>query len=263
MKKSIPEGSELDGYDALRPEDQAKIVQAWQEGHVADEDIPETARKPAGEDGKDGDEEEKPKKAKRAPAKKKAAAVSDGEAEERPKRKAKTVAAKVRSLLFKWLHTFLYILIMVYIYRRLMMRTRMTKRRRRRKSPRRRRGLHPRRKLNPKKRRHPRNVHQRRKKKLVFFGLRRFCNIFLIFFLLLSRSLTRSLGKISLKSSMMCLSAQMKRMNLRKRRNLRRRLLPRNQLLRKKPKLNPKPKLNLKRNPRLNRRQVALFLILY
>jgi hypothetical protein len=89
IKKSFSEGSEVDGYDDLTPEDQAKIVKAWQDGHVADEDIPPTARKPADEDG-----EEKPKKAKRAPAKKKAAAVSDGEAEERPKSKRKAAVKK-------------------------------------------------------------------------------------------------------------------------------------------------------------------------
>ena len=67
MKKSLGEGSELDGYDQLKPEDQARVIKAWQDGHVADEDIPDSARKAADEDG-----EEKPKKAKRAPAKKKA-----------------------------------------------------------------------------------------------------------------------------------------------------------------------------------------------
>ena len=107
VKKSITEASELDGYEALQPEDQAKIVKAWQEGHVDDEDIPETARKPAGDE--DGSEEKPKKAAKRAPAKKKAAAAagSEGEAEERPKRKAKTAAAaKVRSLLFKMVIAF-------------------------------------------------------------------------------------------------------------------------------------------------------------
>ena len=90
MKNSFGEGSELDGYEDLRPEDQAKVIKAWQDGHVAEEDIPESARKPA-----DEEDAEKPKK-KRAPAKKKAA-ESDGEAVERPKRKAGV--AKVRSLL--------------------------------------------------------------------------------------------------------------------------------------------------------------------
>ena len=91
MKKSIGEGSELCGYDEIRPEDQAKVIKAWQDGHVADEDIPETARKPVDEAG-----EEKPKKAKRAPSKMKAI-ETDGDDEDRPKRK--TAAAKVRSLL--------------------------------------------------------------------------------------------------------------------------------------------------------------------
>jgi hypothetical protein len=87
MKKSVTDGSELDGYELLRPEDQAKVVKAWQEGHVADED---STRKPV---GKHGGEVKKRKKAKRAPAKKKVAAA---EAEERPKKKAKTAPAKVR-----------------------------------------------------------------------------------------------------------------------------------------------------------------------
>ena len=95
MKKTFGEGSELDGYEDLRPEDQAKIIKAWQDGHVADEDIPESARKPADEDG-----EAKPKKAKRAPAKKKAN-ESDGEPDERPKKKT---ATKVRSLLTTRFH---------------------------------------------------------------------------------------------------------------------------------------------------------------
>ena len=88
IKKSIEEASEVDGYEDLRPEDQAKVIKAWQEGHVADEDIPDSARK-------DEDAEEKPKKAKKAPAKKKAD-EDGGEASEKPKR-GKT-AAKVRSL---------------------------------------------------------------------------------------------------------------------------------------------------------------------
>lgn len=72
MKKTFEDATELDGYEDLRPDDQAKIVKAWQDGHVADEDIPLTARKPVDEEG---EEKEKPKKAKRAPAKKKAPKV--------------------------------------------------------------------------------------------------------------------------------------------------------------------------------------------
>ena len=108
MKKSFGEGSELDGYEDLQPEDQDKVVKAWQDGHVADEDIPDSARKPAGEEGA-----EKPKKAKKAPAKKKVT-ESDGEAEERPKRKT---PAKVRSLLS--IRFYPRINRDVYIYRKL------------------------------------------------------------------------------------------------------------------------------------------------
>ncbi|RXW17302.1 hypothetical protein EST38_g8557 [Candolleomyces aberdarensis] len=43
LKSQHPEPSELDGYEDLRPEDQAKIVKAWQDGHVDPEDIPPTA----------------------------------------------------------------------------------------------------------------------------------------------------------------------------------------------------------------------------
>jgi hypothetical protein len=59
VKKSFKEASELDGYETLTPEDQARVIKAYQEGHVSDKDIPESARKPADE------EEEKPKKAGR------------------------------------------------------------------------------------------------------------------------------------------------------------------------------------------------------
>ncbi|KAJ2915166.1 hypothetical protein MD484_g5246, partial [Candolleomyces efflorescens] len=37
--------SELDGYENLRAEDQAKIVKGWQDGHVDPKDVPLTARK--------------------------------------------------------------------------------------------------------------------------------------------------------------------------------------------------------------------------
>ncbi|KAG6899853.1 hypothetical protein C0993_006197 [Termitomyces sp. T159_Od127] len=60
MKKSFSSSSELDGYDDLRPEDKAKVDAAWEAGHVADEDIPESAKKPAGQENED--DEEKPKK---------------------------------------------------------------------------------------------------------------------------------------------------------------------------------------------------------
>ena len=91
MKKEFKEGSELDGYDDLKPEDQAKIIKAWQAGRIPDEDIFESARKPA-----DEDDEEKPKKIL---AKRKATA-SGGDAEERPTTsKRMTAAVEVRCLL--------------------------------------------------------------------------------------------------------------------------------------------------------------------
>lgn len=93
MKKSFEDASELDGYEELKAEDQARVTKAWEDGEVADEDIPPSARKPEGEDGA----EEKPKKAaKKAPAKKKAAEDGkDEEVAEKPKKKA--AAPKVRS----------------------------------------------------------------------------------------------------------------------------------------------------------------------
>ncbi len=94
MKKNFEDASELDGYEELNPEDQAKIRQAYQEGHVAEEDIPVTARKPAGEEGEEEVDEEKPKK-KRAPAKKKVA-DEDGEAAEKPKRARATKKVRPR-----------------------------------------------------------------------------------------------------------------------------------------------------------------------
>ena len=63
MKKSFEEADELDGFDELNADDQAKISKAWETGHVADEDIPESARKPEG-DGDEDDEDEKPAKKK-------------------------------------------------------------------------------------------------------------------------------------------------------------------------------------------------------
>ncbi|KAI0826411.1 zf-PARP-domain-containing protein [Irpex lacteus] len=44
MKKSFDEADKLDGFGELREEDQDKIRKAWDAGHVADADIPETAR---------------------------------------------------------------------------------------------------------------------------------------------------------------------------------------------------------------------------
>jgi len=98
VKKSFEEASELDGYDDLNPEDQARVIKAYQEGHVADEDIPESARKPADEEG-----EEKPKKAGR----KKKADDDEGEAAEKPK-KARASSSKVCTTLLILTLTDLY-----------------------------------------------------------------------------------------------------------------------------------------------------------
>lgn len=91
MKKSFAESDELDGYENLTPEDKERVNAAWESGHVADEDIPESARKPAGGDDED---EEKPKKKRAAPKKKK---DEDEEGAEKPKR-ARATKAKVLNI---------------------------------------------------------------------------------------------------------------------------------------------------------------------
>ena len=53
MRKSFDEADELDGFEELREEDKDKIRKAWTDGHVADEDIPDTARKPDEEEDED------------------------------------------------------------------------------------------------------------------------------------------------------------------------------------------------------------------
>ncbi|KAL4246389.1 hypothetical protein ABKN59_009156 [Abortiporus biennis] len=67
MKNIHDDADELDGFEDLNADDQAKIRKAWEEGHVADEDIPESARKPAGdekdEEGADGSSSKTKKKA--------------------------------------------------------------------------------------------------------------------------------------------------------------------------------------------------------
>jgi len=89
MKAKFSDPDDLDGFDDLKEEDQERVRRAWEEGRVADEDIPPTARKPA-DDANAEQDEEKPKK-KRAPAKKKVEAEGD---EEKPKRKRATKPKK-------------------------------------------------------------------------------------------------------------------------------------------------------------------------
>jgi len=93
MKKSFSEADELDGFDELQSADQDKIRKAWEDGHVADEDVPETARKAQGDDV--AEEEPKPKK-KRAPAKK----ADEGEAAKPKKARTSKKASRSYSLLF-------------------------------------------------------------------------------------------------------------------------------------------------------------------
>lgn len=88
MKAKFSDPEDLDGFEDLKEEDQARVRRAWEEGHVADEDIPPSARKPADTEN----DEEKPKK-KRAPAKKKAEEEGDEE-EEKPKKKRATKQKK-------------------------------------------------------------------------------------------------------------------------------------------------------------------------
>jgi hypothetical protein len=90
MKVQFSSADELDGFEDLNDEDKDRVRHAFDEGKVADEDIPETARKAGGDDEAE-EGEEKPKK-KRAPPKKKAEADADDE--EKPKRKRVTKAKK-------------------------------------------------------------------------------------------------------------------------------------------------------------------------
>lgn len=71
IKEIHSEASELDGFEDIGEENQAKLVKAWQEEHVDPEDVPESARKPEGEADEEEEEEGGKKKAtkKRAPAK--------------------------------------------------------------------------------------------------------------------------------------------------------------------------------------------------
>jgi hypothetical protein len=78
MKTAHPEPTDIDGFEDLREEDQAKIIKTWQEGHVDPEDVPESAKK------EEVEGEEKPKK-KAAPKKKKDEEAG-ADAEEKPKK---------------------------------------------------------------------------------------------------------------------------------------------------------------------------------
>ena len=77
MKKSFEEADELDGFEELKDEDQERVRKAWEDGHVAKEDIPESARKP---DDDEDEDEEGAKPAKKKAAGKAAAKKDDGPA---------------------------------------------------------------------------------------------------------------------------------------------------------------------------------------
>ncbi|XP_006463843.1 hypothetical protein AGABI2DRAFT_208769 [Agaricus bisporus var. bisporus H97] len=85
VKKRISEATEIDGYEELNDEDKAKVCTAWDEGHVADADIPDSARKPEGE------EEKKPK---RKAATKKAIKKDENDEEEDEEENAEEKARK-------------------------------------------------------------------------------------------------------------------------------------------------------------------------
>ncbi|KAF8594934.1 zf-PARP-domain-containing protein, partial [Ceratobasidium sp. AG-I] len=80
FKNQFEQADELDGFEELNDEDKDRVRSAWAEGHVAEEDIPESAIK---DKIVDGDDAEKPKKA--APKRKKVHNADD--AEEKPKKK--------------------------------------------------------------------------------------------------------------------------------------------------------------------------------
>lgn len=84
MKRSHSEADKLGGFDELREEDQDKIRKAWDVGHVADADIPETARKPDDDEHANGSKtKHKEKAVKRA--------KDHGDDDEPQKKKAKVM----------------------------------------------------------------------------------------------------------------------------------------------------------------------------
>lgn len=91
MKKDTEIASDLDGFEDLGEANQKKVETAYEEGHVADEDIPDSARKEEAGDDDEGADEEKPAKKARATKKK-------ADDDEKPKRAARGAKAKVRLL---------------------------------------------------------------------------------------------------------------------------------------------------------------------
>lgn len=97
MQELYSEPSDLDGFDELNPEDKEKVRKAFQDGHVADEDIPESAKK-EGAAGEEDEDEEADKPKKKAASRKRKDTEAEGEAAtEKPKR-SRTTKAKVSQI---------------------------------------------------------------------------------------------------------------------------------------------------------------------
>merc|ERR1711939_482199 len=89
MSKVFNSASELDGYEDLRPEDQAKIDKAFEDGHVDPDDVPESAKKPEDDEAAEGEGDESPAKKKKPAAKKsKKAKEEEGAPDEAEEKKA-------------------------------------------------------------------------------------------------------------------------------------------------------------------------------
>jgi len=88
IKNSVGDVEDLDGFDDLKDDDKDRLRHAFEEGKVADADIPATARKPTDDEG------EKSKR-KRAPAKKAEADTDEGGEEKPKKAPARKSRAKV------------------------------------------------------------------------------------------------------------------------------------------------------------------------
>ncbi|KAL4062553.1 hypothetical protein J3A83DRAFT_4109785 [Scleroderma citrinum] len=90
IKTSIGSVEDLDGFDDLSDEDKSRLRHAFEEGKVADADIPPSGRKPADEDAKEGE-----KSRKRAPKKKADADTEEGDEPQARKAPTKKPRAKV------------------------------------------------------------------------------------------------------------------------------------------------------------------------
>ncbi|KIJ45019.1 hypothetical protein M422DRAFT_251674 [Sphaerobolus stellatus SS14] len=96
IASSLNSADDLDGFEDLKDEDKERVRKAVEEGKVADEDVPESAKKTDA----DGEEAEEKPKRKRAPPKKKAKKDEDededDEEEEKLKKKASAKKAPAK-----------------------------------------------------------------------------------------------------------------------------------------------------------------------